>query len=71
MRKHRGQIETADALRNLMAGSAIRESHRVGDERVQGLVLPALPAAGDGRCARRAAQGGADTLEHRSQRRHR
>jgi len=35
LRKHRGQIETADALRRLMAGSAIRESHRVGDERVQ------------------------------------
>ncbi|ESY65517.1 histidine ammonia-lyase [Mesorhizobium sp. LNHC252B00] len=35
LRQHRGQIETADALRNLMAGSAIRESHRVGDERVQ------------------------------------
>jgi histidine ammonia-lyase len=35
LRKHRGQIETAQALRNLMAGSAIRESHRVGDERVQ------------------------------------
>ncbi|MER8779187.1 histidine ammonia-lyase [Mesorhizobium sp. M0220] len=35
LRKHRGQIETAEALRNLMAGSAIRESHRVGDERVQ------------------------------------
>ncbi len=35
LRKHRGQIETAAALRNLMAGSAIRESHRVGDERVQ------------------------------------
>ncbi len=35
LRKHRGQIETADALRKLMAGSAIRESHRVGDERVQ------------------------------------
>ncbi|PWK75464.1 histidine ammonia-lyase [Aminobacter sp. AP02] len=35
LRKHRGQIETADTLRNLMAGSAIRESHRVGDERVQ------------------------------------
>jgi histidine ammonia-lyase len=35
LRKHRGQIETAKALRNLMAGSAIRESHRVGDERVQ------------------------------------
>lgn len=35
LRKHRTQIETADALRNLMAGSAIRESHRLGDERVQ------------------------------------
>jgi histidine ammonia-lyase len=35
LRKHKGQIETAGALRNLMAGSAIRESHRVGDERVQ------------------------------------
>lgn len=35
LRKHRGQIETADALRRLMGGSAIRESHRVGDERVQ------------------------------------
>ncbi|MGB3386607.1 MAG: histidine ammonia-lyase, partial [Pseudaminobacter sp.] len=35
LRRHRGQIDTADALRALMAGSAIRESHRVGDERVQ------------------------------------
>lgn len=35
LRRHRGQIETAEALRNLMVGSAIRESHRVGDERVQ------------------------------------
>ncbi|HWT29588.1 MAG TPA: aromatic amino acid lyase, partial [Propylenella sp.] len=35
LRRHRGQIEAADALRALMAGSAIRESHRVGDERVQ------------------------------------
>ena len=35
LRKHKGQIDTADALRALMAGSAIRESHRVGDERVQ------------------------------------
>ncbi|QIB35475.1 histidine ammonia-lyase [Ancylobacter pratisalsi] len=35
LRKHRGQIETADALRNLMAGSAIRASHLIGDERVQ------------------------------------
>jgi histidine ammonia-lyase len=35
LRRHRGQIEAADALRALMAGSAIRESHRVNDERVQ------------------------------------
>ena len=35
LRKHRGQIETAGALRGLLAGSAIRESHRLGDARVQ------------------------------------
>ena len=35
LRKHRGQIETAQALRDLMAGSAIRASHLTGDERVQ------------------------------------
>jgi histidine ammonia-lyase len=35
LRRHRGQIETAEALRGLMAGSAIRASHLVGDERVQ------------------------------------
>ena len=35
LRGHRSQIEAAEALRALMAGSAIRESHRVGDERVQ------------------------------------
>ncbi|GAB4067914.1 histidine ammonia-lyase [Ancylobacter sonchi] len=35
LRRHKGQIETADALRRLMAGSAIRASHLVGDERVQ------------------------------------
>jgi histidine ammonia-lyase len=35
LRRHRGQIETADALRDLMHGSAIRASHLVGDERVQ------------------------------------
>lgn len=35
LRRHRGQIETARALRDLMANSAIRESHRLGDERVQ------------------------------------
>lgn len=35
LRKHRGQIETAEALRKLMAGSAIRASHLVNDDRVQ------------------------------------
>lgn len=35
LRKHKTQQETAATLRNLMAGSAIRESHREGDERVQ------------------------------------
>jgi histidine ammonia-lyase len=35
LRRHRGQIETADALRALMAGSAIRASHLKGDDRVQ------------------------------------
>jgi histidine ammonia-lyase len=35
LRKHRGQMEVAEALRMLMQGSAIRASHLVGDERVQ------------------------------------
>ncbi len=35
LRRHAGQIETADALRGLMAGSAIRASHLVDDIRVQ------------------------------------
>ncbi|ARU17580.1 histidine ammonia-lyase [Croceicoccus marinus] len=35
LRGHAGQIETAAALRDLMAGSAIRASHLKGDERVQ------------------------------------
>ncbi len=35
LRKHRGQIETAAALRALLQGSAIRASHLVNDERVQ------------------------------------
>ncbi|CAN5160451.1 histidine ammonia-lyase [soil metagenome] len=35
LRRHIGQIETASALRTLMAGSAIRASHAVDDERVQ------------------------------------
>ena len=35
LRRHRGQIEVAAALRALMAGSAIRASHLVGDPRIQ------------------------------------
>jgi histidine ammonia-lyase len=35
VRRHRGQIEAARALRELMAGSAIRASHVVNDDRVQ------------------------------------
>lgn len=35
LRGHRGQIDTAAALRGLLAGSVIRESHIEGDERVQ------------------------------------
>jgi histidine ammonia-lyase len=35
LRRHQGQIETAAALRDLMAGSAIRASHLVADPRVQ------------------------------------
>ncbi len=35
LRQHKGQIETATALRTLMAGSAIRASHQENDARVQ------------------------------------
>jgi len=35
LRRHQGQTEVANALRTLMAGSAIRASHLTGDERVQ------------------------------------
>lgn len=35
LRGHKGQAEVADALRALMAGSAIRASHAEGDDRVQ------------------------------------
>ncbi|QVM83982.1 histidine ammonia-lyase [Novosphingobium decolorationis] len=35
LRRHRGQIEVADALRDLMTGSAIRASHLENDARVQ------------------------------------
>jgi histidine ammonia-lyase len=35
LRRHRGQIDVAAALRALLAGSAIRASHLTGDDRVQ------------------------------------
>ncbi|TBW41041.1 histidine ammonia-lyase [Siculibacillus lacustris] len=35
LRRHRGQIETAAVLRELMAGSAVRASHVEGDDRIQ------------------------------------
>ncbi len=35
LRGHAGQIEAANTMRALLAGSVIRESHRVGDTRVQ------------------------------------
>jgi histidine ammonia-lyase len=35
VRRHQGQAEVAATLKNLMAGSAIRQSHVFGDERVQ------------------------------------
>jgi histidine ammonia-lyase len=35
LRQHPGQIAVAASLRVLLSGSAIRESHRVGDDRIQ------------------------------------
>ncbi len=35
LRGHRGQIEAAAAMRSILTGSEIRESHREGDTRVQ------------------------------------
>ena len=35
LRGHRGQIEAAAAMRAILSGSEIRESHREGDTRVQ------------------------------------
>lgn len=35
LRGHQGQIDAAAALRNLLSGSVIRESHLEGDQRVQ------------------------------------
>ena len=48
LRGHRGQMDVAAYMRELIAGSEIRESHLDGDERVQDPLLHSLPAAGYG-----------------------
>ena len=49
LRGQRGQIDVAAALRALIEGSEIRESHREGDQPRAGSLLHPLPPAGDGR----------------------
>ena len=50
LRGHRGQIDTAAALRRLLEGSVIRESHRFGDGRVQDPYCIRCQAQVDGAC---------------------
>ena len=50
LRGHQGQIDTAAALRRLLEGSGIRESHRVGDERVQDPYCIRCQSQVDGAC---------------------
>ncbi len=57
LRKHRGQIEVAEALRALMRGSAIRASSTRRRRTRAGPLLPALSAASDGRGPGRIAAG--------------
>ncbi len=57
LRRHAGQIETADALRELMAGSAIRASSPDRRRPRAGPLLSALPAPGHGRLPHLAAAG--------------
>ena len=67
LRGHRGQIEAAHAMRSILAGSEIRESHREGDSRVQDpYCIRCQPqvAGGSDRCA---APGG-DDADDRSER---
>ncbi|MCX7890515.1 MAG: histidine ammonia-lyase, partial [Rhodobacteraceae bacterium] len=56
LRGHAGQIEAAAAMRALLAGSAIRESHRTGDSRVQDPYCI--------RCAPQVAGAAMDVLRH-------
>ena len=50
LRGHKGQIDTAAALRRLLDGSAIRESHREGDSRVQDPYCIRCQSQVDGAC---------------------
>ncbi len=50
LRGHQGQIDTAAALRWLLEGSAIRESHRDGDSRVQDPYCIRCQSQVDGAC---------------------
>jgi histidine ammonia-lyase len=50
LRGHQGQIDTAAALRRLLEGSVIRESHRFGDGRVQDPYCIRCQAQVDGAC---------------------
>ena len=50
LRGHQGQIDTAAALRELLEGSAIRESHRDGDTRVQDPYCIRCQSQVDGAC---------------------
>jgi histidine ammonia-lyase len=50
LRGHQGQIDTAAALRRLLEGSVIRESHLVGDRRVQDPYCIRCQAQVDGAC---------------------
>jgi histidine ammonia-lyase len=68
LRRQPGQIETAAALRALMAGLGDPRLAPRGRRARAGPLLPALPAAGDGRRLRRAAPGRRHAV-HRSQRR--
>ena len=65
LRRHAGQIEVAAALRALLAGK--RHSRFAFDRRRAGAgsLLPALPAAGDGRLPRSLAPGRRDARSPR------
>ncbi len=70
LRGHQGQIDAAQALRALLAGSVIRESHLEGDERVQDPYCIRCQPQVDGACLDLLRHGGAHARD-RGQCRHR